>query len=130
MTATILYIEDNPMQVDLVKHVLERDGYEVLIAFTGTDGLEIALAEQPDLLLVDLRLPDIPGFDVIERIREHPELAPIPVIVMTAYAMDGDRERFLALGCNAFITKPIARREVLNAIHLALQNARCSAGCD
>jgi two-component system, cell cycle response regulator DivK len=103
----ILYIEDNPSNRLLVKRVLVVEGYEVLEAADGAAGLALAQREHPDLILMDMNLPDVDGYDLTRRIRALPELSAIPVVAMTANVMHGDRERTLEAGCVGYIPKPI-----------------------
>jgi len=103
----ILYIEDNEQNLYLVKFLLEKHGYSVSTANTGLEGIEKAVAEKPDLILLDIQLPGMDGYAVAQRLRQSPESAPIPIIAVTSYAMSGDREKTLAAGCNDYIEKPI-----------------------
>ena len=103
----ILYIEDNPSNRLLVKRVLLVEGYDVLEAADGMAGLDLAQRERPDLILMDMNLPDVDGYDLTRRIRALPELSGIPVVAMTANVMHGDRERTLEAGCVGYIPKPI-----------------------
>lgn len=103
----ILYIEDSPSNRLLVKRVLVAEGYDVLEAGDGAAGFEVALAEQPDLILMDINLPDVDGYEMTRRMRSHPDLADVPIVAMTANVMQGDREKTLAAGCVGYIPKPI-----------------------
>jgi len=107
MGAKILYIEDNPGNRLLVRRILLVEDYEVLEAEDGPTGIEIAMREKPELILMDMNLPDIDGYELTRRIREIPELASIPIIAMTANVMHGDREKTLEAGCDGYIPKPI-----------------------
>jgi two-component system, cell cycle response regulator DivK len=120
MAARILYIEDNPQNMRLVRKMLSVAGYEMIEAVNGISGLQTAAAEVPDLILVDINLPDIDGTEVTARLKAEPSLAHIPVIALTANAMPGDRERFLACGCNGYISKPITKNELLNTVEQLL----------
>ncbi len=104
MPKTILYIEDNFDNRLLVRRILEADGYRFLEAKTGEDGITMLSQNSPDLVLLDINLPDIDGYEVAERIRE---LSAIPILALTANVMQGDKERTLAAGCNGYIAKPI-----------------------
>lgn len=104
---TILYIEDNPENRLLVRRVLEAEGYAVLEARDGPAGLQAARQFQPDLILLDMNLPEIDGYELVSRLRSTPGLADVPVVALTANVMKGDRERTLAAGCNGYIQKPI-----------------------
>jgi two-component system cell cycle response regulator DivK len=103
----ILYIEDDPANRILVRRVLEAEGYRVLEAENGLQGLEIAQSEQLGAILVDIHMPDMDGFEVMTRLRSMPMTASVPVIALTAMVMKGDRERTLEAGCSSYIEKPI-----------------------
>lgn len=107
MGAKILYIEDNPGNRMLVRRVLMVEDYEVFEAEDGQTGVEIALRENPDLILMDMNLPNVDGYEMTRRMREIPELRTVPIIAMTANVMQGDREKTLRAGCNGYIPKPI-----------------------
>lgn len=123
MTASrILYIEDNPQNMRLVRKILVHAGYEMVEAENGLLGLEVAERERPDLILLDINLPDIDGFEVASRLKASDVLATIPVIALTANAMVGDREKSLAAGCNGYLPKPVGRQELLFAVEGYLSN--------
>ena len=103
----ILYIEDNPENRLLMRRVLVAEGYEVDEAFDGASGLEKAAASPPDLILMDINLPEIDGYEVTARLKQLPNMAGVPVIAVTANVMKGDREKTLAAGCDGYIQKPI-----------------------
>jgi two-component system cell cycle response regulator DivK len=103
----ILYIEDNAENRMLVKRVLEAEGYTLALAQEGRTGLAEALRHPPDLILMDINLPEVDGYTLTERIKAAPTLKHIPVIALTANVMKGDRERTLAAGCDGYIEKPI-----------------------
>ena len=107
MGVKILYIEDSPSNRLLVRRILVVEDYEVLEAEDGIIGIEIARQEHPDLILMDMNLPDVDGYEMTRRIRATPELADIPIVAMTANVMEGDREKTLAAGCVGYIPKPI-----------------------
>ncbi|MFP4393691.1 MAG: response regulator [Anaerolineales bacterium] len=107
MGAKILYIEDNFANRMLVSRVLMVEDYEVFEAEDGPTGIELALREQPDLILMDVNLPDIDGYELTAKMRDIPELAGTPIIAMTANVMQGDREKSLEAGCDGYIPKPI-----------------------
>ena len=107
MSKTILYIEDNPDNRVLVRRVLEIEGYNVIDAETGLDGVAQAEAIQPDLILLDINLPDIDGYEVTRRLRKIAHIANTPILAMTANVMKGDREKTLEAGCDNYIQKPI-----------------------
>lgn len=107
MGAKILYIEDNPDNRLLVRRVLMVEDYEVLEAAEGLAGIELAIRKQPDLILMDMNLPQIDGYELTRRLRAIPALRNVPIIAMTANVMHGDREKSLEAGCNGYIPKPI-----------------------
>lgn len=116
MSKTILYVEDNAQNMRLVGKILRNSGYTMLEALNGAKGLELAENEHPDLILMDINLPDIDGVEAVRRLKSNPDLMHIPVIALTANAMYGDRESYLAAGCDGYLAKPIARMELLNAV--------------
>ncbi len=105
--ATILYIEDNIDNRTLVRRVLQIEGYRVMEAESGFRAFELLRAETPDLVLMDINLPDMDGYEITTRLKQMPSLARVPVIAMTANVMKGDREKTLAAGCDGYISKPI-----------------------
>ncbi|HEC34416.1 MAG TPA: response regulator [Chloroflexi bacterium] len=105
--ATVLYIEDNPENRLLVRRVLEAEGYTVVEAADGPSGLEVARQSLPDLVLLDINLPEIDGYQMVGRLRTMPGLASVPIIALTANVMKGDREQTLSAGCDGYIQKPI-----------------------
>jgi two-component system cell cycle response regulator DivK len=114
MGNTILYIEDNPDNMLLVQRALESRGYRLLKAVNGVDGISMAEGSMIDLILLDINLPDIDGYEVARRLRKStkPELAYIPIIAVTANALKGDAERALEAGCDVYMSKPINIREL------------------
>ena len=104
---TILYIEDNPGNRLLVKRILEVEGYKVVEAISGLAGLSAAESMQPDLILVDINLPELDGYELTRRLKQIRHLSSVPIIAMTANVMKGDREKSLAAGCDGYIQKPI-----------------------
>lgn len=106
-STTILYIEDDLANRTLVKRVLEAEGYRVVEAGSGEEGLAVARTKRPALILVDINMPEMDGFEVTARLRSMSELGPVPIIAVTAHVMKGDREKTLAAGCSGYIQKPI-----------------------
>ncbi len=104
---TILYIEDNPENRLLVRRILEAEGYRVLEAEDGPSGLEAVRSSLPDLVLLDINLPEMDGYELVRRLRQVPGMEKIPIIALTANVMKGDRERTLEAGCDGYIQKPI-----------------------
>ena len=103
----ILIVEDNEMNRDVLSRRLRRQGYEVLIATAGLEGLRVASDARPDLILMDLGMPDIDGWECTKRLKAEAVTSAIPVIALTAHAMTGDRQKALDAGCDDFDTKPI-----------------------
>jgi len=112
----ILYVEDNDDNVYMLKNRLSRAGFAIVIATNGAQGIAMAISEQPDLILMDLTLPDIDGEEVTRRIKADPATKRIPVIALTANAMTGDREKAIAAGCDDFDTKPVDMPRLLEKI--------------
>lgn len=114
MPNKILYIEDNPDNMTLVRRALESRGYEFLWAVNGIQGIEVAETQQPDLILLDINLPDIDGYEVAKRLRNSGKsfLVYAPIIAITANALRGDAEKALAAGCDVYMAKPINLREL------------------
>lgn len=117
----ILYIEDNPQNMRLVRKMLQIDGHEMIEAVNGLDGVTAASRELPNLILMDINLPDIDGLEAAARIKAQPNLAHIPIIALTANAMHGDRERFINAGCDGYLAKPVTKNELLNTVALFTQ---------
>ena len=114
MGKNILYIEDNPDNMMLVRRALESRGYVLHEAFTGIKGVESAEAKEVDLILLDINLPDIDGYEVARRLRASSKhsLAHVPIIAITANALKGDAEKALSAGCDVYMSKPINIREL------------------
>jgi two-component system cell cycle response regulator DivK len=112
----ILYVEDNEDNVYVLKNRLARAGHTVLVASDGAQGVTMAAAEQPNLILMDLSLPVLDGWEATRRIKAAPETRNIPVIALTAHAMAGDREKAIAAGCDDFDTKPVEMSRLLDKI--------------
>jgi two-component system cell cycle response regulator DivK len=112
MASTILYIEDNPDNMLLIQRALEARGYNFIWAPNGLTGLAEAEVKKPDLILLDINLPDIDGYEVARRIRANDKLRNIPVIAITANALRGDAEKALNAGCDVYMSKPINIREL------------------
>ena len=103
----VLVVEDNEDNLYLIRFVLEENGYEVIEARNGAEGVEKAIKEQPDLIIMDIQLPDINGLETTRRIRESEADNGVPIVALTSYAMTGDREKALNAGCTGYIEKPI-----------------------
>jgi CheY-like chemotaxis protein len=119
----ILLVEDNEMNRDMLSRRLVRGGYEVIIAEDGARGVAMASSDRPDLILMDMSLPVIDGWEATRRIKATPELCTIPVIALTAHAMATDREKALRAGCDDYDTKPIELQRLLGKIETLLAAA-------
>jgi two-component system cell cycle response regulator DivK len=112
----ILLVEDNEMNRDMLSRRLVRNGYEVFLAMDGQQGAEMALSKQPDLILMDMSLPVIDGWEATRRIKANDATRRIPVIALTAHAMAGDREKAMEVGCEDYDTKPVEMSRLLGKI--------------
>jgi CheY-like chemotaxis protein len=118
--ARILLVEDNEMNRDMLSRRLSRKGHQVVIAVDGAQGVLMASAEQPDLILMDMSLPGLDGWEATRQIRAIPEIQAIPIIALTAHALSGDREKSLDAGCNEYETKPIDFPRLMTKIETLL----------
>ena len=116
MMPRILLVEDNEMNRDMLSRRLARKGYEVEMAFDGKAGVEMGRAGKYDLILMDMSLPEIDGWEAARQLRAAPESAAVPIIALTAHAMAGDRDKALAAGCNDYDTKPVELDRLLGKI--------------
>lgn len=114
----ILLVEDNEMNRDMLLRRLKRRGYEVIVAVDGGQGVTMAQNETPDLILMDMSLPVLDGWEATRRIKAAPDTQWIPIIALTAHAMSGDREKCLAAGCDDYDTKPVEFPRLLEKIQL------------
>ncbi len=121
--AKILLVEDNEMNRDMLSRRLMRKGYEVVCALDGLEAVTKSASELPDLILMDMRLPELDGWEATRRIKSNPETQPIPIIALTAHAMSGDREQALSAGCDDYDSKPVDLARLLGKIE-ALLNPR------
>jgi two-component system cell cycle response regulator DivK len=112
----ILLVEDNEMNRDMLSRRLIKKGYEVVMALDGEQALEMAQAEAPDLILMDISLPGLDGWEATRRLKANPETKAIPIIALTAHAMAGDKEKCLEAGCNDYDTKPVEFPRLLGKI--------------
>ena len=117
----ILLIEDNEENRDALSRRLQRRGYQVVIASDGRQGLALARSEAPDLVLMDLNLPEIDGWEATRQLRALPETRALPVIALTAHAVSGDREKALQAGCSDYHTKPVELPRLLGQIEALLK---------
>jgi two-component system cell cycle response regulator DivK len=116
----ILLVEDNEMNRDMLSRRLERRGYQVLIALDGEQGVAKAQSEAPDLILMDMTLPVLDGWEAARRLKGAPETQAIPIIALTAHAMVGDREKAIEAGCDDYDTKPVEFQRLLEKISAIL----------
>jgi CheY-like chemotaxis protein len=116
----ILLVEDNEMNRDMLSRRLVRGGYEIIIAEDGARGVAMATSDRPDLILMDMSLPVIDGWEATRRIKATPELRKIPIIALTAHAMATDRDKALQAGCDDYDTKPIELQRLLGKIETLL----------
>ncbi|AWN73195.1 response regulator [Legionella anisa] len=107
MTIKILIVEDNELNLDMLSRRLQRKGYEIISAVDGEKGVSMAQSENPDLILMDLSLPVLDGYDATRQLKSDPKTSAIPIIALTAHAMVGDREKAVAAGCDDYEVKPI-----------------------
>jgi len=112
MKEKILIVEDNPLNMKLLEMVLRAKTYTLLKATDGKEALDMAMREQPDLIIMDIQLPKMSGLEVTRKLRETPAFSHTPIIAITAYAMKGDEERVIESGCDAYLSKPINTREL------------------
>jgi len=119
--ARILLVEDNEMNRDMLSRRLMRRGYEVLLAEDGAQGVAVTAAERPDLVLMDMSLPVLDGWEATRRLKAAPETRSIPVIALTAHAMTSDRDKASAAGCDEFDTKPVELPRLLEKIERLLR---------
>ncbi|GMR00166.1 MAG: response regulator [Zetaproteobacteria bacterium] len=117
----ILIIEDNPTNMKLVSLLVEKAGYSILTASEAETGIAMARKEHPDLILMDIQLPGIDGLTATSILKGDVATRDIPVIALTAFAMDGDREKMLAGGCDGYITKPIHHKQLITEIKRCLE---------
>jgi CheY-like chemotaxis protein len=119
----VLLVEDNELNRDMLSRRLLRSGYTVVIATDGADGVLKARSEQPDIILMDISLPVMDGWEATQQLKANPQTAQIPIIALTAHAMAGDREKALAAGCNDYDTKPIKLPRLLGKIEGCLRKS-------
>lgn len=116
----ILLVEDNEMNRDMLSRRLLRNGFDVIMAVNGQEGIDLAASQTPDLILMDMSLPVLDGWDATRQLKADPATAGIPVIALTAHAMESDREKALAAGCDDFDTKPIELPRLLEKMKALL----------
>jgi len=123
MAKTVLIVEDNELNMKLFHDLLEAHGFQTLQSRNGFDAMEIARAQRPDLILMDIQLPEVSGLEVTKWLKEDDDLRSIPVIAVTAFAMKGDEERIRQGGCEAYISKPISVAKFLETVKSYLGDA-------
>jgi two-component system cell cycle response regulator DivK len=112
MPQKILIVEDNPLHMKLMEMTLRDKNYTLVKATDGEEALDVALKERPDLILMDIRLPKMNGFEVTRKLRENPIFSRTPIIALTAHAMAGDRESVIKSGCDTYLSKPVDTRQL------------------
>jgi two-component system, cell cycle response regulator DivK len=116
MSKRILVVEDHEDNRQILRDLLGNAGYQMIEAETGEDGLAAAAAHTPDLILMDIQLPGLDGYEATRRLKADPALRSIPIIVVTSYALSGDEAKARAAGCDAYVTKPFSPRQLLAKI--------------
>ena len=125
--AKVLLVEDNEMNRDMLSRRLIRRGFEVVFALNGKEGVELARSEKPDIILMDMSLPIMDGWEATRRVKADDVTRGVPVIGLTAHAMAGDREKAIEAGCDDYDTKPIDLARLLGKIEAQLQRAKAAA---
>jgi two-component system cell cycle response regulator DivK len=123
MPKTVMIVEDNELNMKLFHDLLEAHGYATVGTRNGTEALDLARKHRPDLILMDIQLPEVSGLEVTKWLKEDPELKRIPVVAVTAFAMKGDEERIREGGCEAYLSKPISVGKFIETIRHFLGNA-------
>jgi CheY-like chemotaxis protein len=119
----ILIVEDNEMNRDMLSRRLSRKGFEVVLAEDGAEGVDMATSESPDLILMDMSLPVIDGWEATQKIKANESTSKVPIIALTAHAMESDREKALAAGCDDYDTKPVELPRLLDKINHLIGSA-------
>jgi CheY-like chemotaxis protein len=126
----ILLVEDNEMNRDMLSRRLERKGFEVVLAVDGQSGVELAQSQSPDLVLMDMSLPVLDGWEATRRLKAHAATQRIPVIALTAHAMSSDRDKALEAGCDDYDTKPIDLPRLLEKIEMLLNSGAMASALE
>ena len=113
----VLIVEDNMDTYELLNFILQKDGFDTFLAVNGRDGVDAAIKQKPDLIIMDLSMPEMDGWAATSIIKRTPNVKSIPVIVLTAHALPGDRQRAMDAGCDMYITKPMDLGELMEAVH-------------
>jgi two-component system cell cycle response regulator DivK len=116
MTKRILVVEDQEDNRRILRDLLTSAGYELIEAVTGSEGVHLARSHRPDLILMDIQLPELDGHEATRLIKADPDLRPIPIVIVTSYALSGDEAKALAAGADAYVTKPFSPRQLLAKI--------------
>jgi CheY-like chemotaxis protein len=127
MSVRLLIVEDNEINLDMLARRLAKQGYEILTASNGQQGIDMTITEQPDLVLMDMSLPIVDGWEATRKLKDNPKTRHIPIIALTAHAMASDREKSLQTGCDDYDTKPIELPRLLQKIEACLQEARLNS---
>jgi CheY-like chemotaxis protein len=125
----VLVIEDNEDNMNLITFILKKNGYSTVWAENGRRGVELAVQEKPDFIILDIQLPDIDGYEVLRLIRMSEADGKVPIIAMTSYAMSGDREKLLHAGCTGYIEKPIDPETVMAEIRKIIEKPHEDTDC-
>ncbi|TFF27374.1 response regulator [Jiella endophytica] len=123
MAKTVMIVEDNELNMKLFRDLLVAHGFETVQTRSGLEAMDLARAHKPDLILMDIQLPEISGLDVTRQLKADPELFKIPIVAVTAFAMKGDEERIRQGGCEAYISKPISVNRFMEVIRSFLDDA-------
>jgi two-component system cell cycle response regulator DivK len=123
MTKRILVVEDQADNMQILRDLLTSAGYEMLEAQDGEEGVKVATAERPDLILMDIQLPLLDGYEATRRIKADPALSAIPIIVVTSYALSGDEVKAREAGCDGYVPKPFSPRELLAKVRTYLRTS-------
>ncbi len=124
----ILIVEDNELNVKLLRDILEFHGYETIVTDSGAEAVSLSRQDRPDLILLDIQLPDIPGTEVARQLKADRQTRDIPIIAVTAFAMPGDRQRFLDAGCDDYVSKPFRIHDILAIVERSI-DSRSSVRC-
>jgi len=123
---SVLIVEDNMDTYELVNFILQKDGFDTFLAVNGRDGVDAAIKQKPDLIIMDLSMPEMDGWAATSLIKKNPTVKSTPVIVLTAHALPGDRQRAMDAGCDQYITKPMDLDELVEVIHYWIKKAKSS----
>ncbi len=124
MATRVLIIEDNPANLELMVYLLNHYGYTTLTAMDGKEGLALIEKETPDLIICDIQLPKLNGYQIAEKLNDNPKLADIPIMAVTAYSMVGDRDKILSSGFDDYLSKPIDPENFVKQIEMFLKKQR------